>query len=50
MKVLLVDPIDPSGADLLRQKADGERPKNIVNPEVWSKFLGRLNERRSENH
>jgi hypothetical protein len=46
MKVLLVDPIAPTGADLLRQKADGERPKNLVNPEFWRKFL----ERRSENH
>jgi len=28
----------------------GERPHNFVNPDVWSRFLGRCNERRSKNH
>ena len=27
----------------------GERPKNFVNPEVWSRFQGRLHEQRPEN-
>ncbi len=27
----------------------GERPKNFVNPEVWSSFQGRFHEQRPEN-